>query len=486
MKRITRRNFLKKSISTGISSTFAARAIIAAPNSQVLGANEQIRMAVIGLRGKGSHHISMFRDTPNVKVVALCDVDKDVLANGLAQLAETNLTADTYTDLREVLDRKDIDAISIATPNHWHALASIWACQAGKDVYVEKPVSHNIWEGRKVVEAARKYKRIVQAGTQNRSDEGLKQALQYIKEGNIGKILFARGLCYKKRLSIGKVDGPQPIPKSVDYNLWTGPAPMQPLMRKNLHYDWHWVWPTGNGDIGNQGIHEMDICRWFIGQPKLAPKVMSIGGRFGYIDDGQTPNTQIALLDYKPAPIIFEVRGLPRKKGEEAFISSNYRGIQVGVVIHCEGGYFNGSWVYDNKGTKVKQFVRDGGGGHVDNFIKALRSRKVSDLNADILEGHISSSLCHMANISHRIGSQATPDQIKQALKGNEDMLETFDRFNEHLTANEVCLSETKAVLGPTLQMQPLTETFEGTLSKEADKMLSRNYREPFVVPKKV
>jgi len=483
MKHITRRNFLKKSMAAGMAISLP---VYSTSCSKSRGANEQIRVAVIGIRGKGSHHISMFQDIPNVKVVALCDVDKDILAKGVAQLAEKNLTADTYTDLRKVLDRKDIDAISIATPNHWHSLATIWACQAGKDVYVEKPISHNIFEGRKTVEAARKYKRIVQSGTQNRSDAGLPQAIQYIKEGHLGKILFARGLCYKTRLSIGKVDGPQPIPKSIDYDLWTGPAPMQPLMRKKLHYDWHWVWPTGNGDIGNQGVHEMDICRWFIDQPNLPPKVMSIGERFGYIDDGQTPNTQIALFDYKPAPIIFEVRGLPRKKGEETFIRSTYRGIDVGVVIHCQGGYFNGSWVYDNKGNKIKQFIRDGGGEHVSNFIKAVRTRKVSDLNADILKGHISSTLCHMANISHRIGSQATPDQIKEAVKGNDDMLETFDRFKEHLVANEVDLNKTKAILGPTLQMNPKTETFKGTLSKEANKMLSRNYREPFVVPKKV
>ena len=390
------------------------------------------------------------------------------------------------------MENKNIDAICIATPNHWHSLIGIWACQADKDVYVEKPVSHNVWEGAQLVKAARKYNRIVQTGTQKRSDLGIKEAFEYIQQGNIGKILVARGFCYKRRGSIGKVAGPQPVPKALNYDLWTGPAPLNPLMRQQLHYDWHWVWPTGNGDIGNQGIHEMDICRWAVGQNQLPPRVMSIGGRFGYDDDGQTANTQIAVLDYDPVPIIFEVRGLPRRKGDSAM--DNYRKTRVGIVIECEQGYFagggGGGWIYDNDDKRVKQFKGDGGGGHIVNFIKAVRSRNVDDLNADIIKGHLSSALCHIANISHRLGQQSTPDLIREAIKDRPPVMETFARFEEHLFNNWIDTANAGIVLGPTLDIDPTTERFIGDgkygLSRWANELLTRNYRKPFVVPEKV
>jgi predicted dehydrogenase len=220
-----------------------------------------------------------------------------------------------YTDMRKLFDDKSIDAVSIATPNHWHALASIWAIQAGKDVYVEKPVSHCVWEGRQIVKAARKYGKIVQTGTQSRSSrEGIAAAVKYVQEGNLGKILLSRGLCYKRRGSIGKSEGEQPIPESIDYDLWCGPGPKGPLMRQKLKYDWHWTWDYGNGDLGNQGIHQKDNARWFLGEMELSPSVWSVGGRLGYEDDGETANTQIIYHGYEKAPLIFEVRGLPENK----------------------------------------------------------------------------------------------------------------------------------------------------------------------------
>jgi len=470
----------------------AAGAALALPFSRALGANNDIRVAVVGFRGQGSGHIKRFLEIPGVRVVALCDVDKDILDREVKKFTDRNETVKAYTDVRKLLDDKQIDAISTATPNHWHALVTIWACQAGKDVYVEKPVSHNVWEGRKIVEAARKYNRIVQAGTQKRSDEGLKEFFEYIHQGNLGKIVVARGFCYKRRKSIGKVPGPQPVPQSLDYNLWTGPAPLNPLMRQRLHYDWHWVWPTGNGDLGNQGIHEVDLCRWATGQNQLPPAVMSIGGRFGYDDDAETANTQIAILDYEPAPIIFEVRGLPRRKDASAM--DNYKGVRIGVVIECENGYFagggGGGWVYDNDGNKIKQFKGSGGKEHYANFIQAVRSRKVSDLNADILEGHLSSALCHMANISYRLGQKSSPDQIKQAFKDEPKAQHPFERFQDHLFSNWLDLSKEQAVLGPWLKMDPKTERFVGSgeysIARWANDLLTRNYREPFVVPEKV
>jgi len=464
--------------------------------SKVRGANDDIRVAVVGLGsvmgGKGKQHVSDFRQLAGVRVVALCDADREILNGEVKKFIDNKEKVDAYTDVRKLLEDKRIDAIVVATPNHWHSLLTVWGCQAGKDVYVEKPVSHNIREGRKSVEAARKYNRIVQAGTQNRSDEGLREAFEYIGQGNIGKILAARGICYKRRESIGKVDGPVAIPESVDYDLWTGPAPLEPLRRRNLHYDWHWAWATGNGDIGNQGAHEMDMCRWALGQKGPARWVMSIGGRFGYDDDGETPNTQIVILGYEQAPIIFEVRGLAQKKDDS--VMDGYRGVRIGVVIECEGGYFagggGGGWVYDNDGNKIKQFKGDGGRGHQANFIKAVRSRKVSDLNADILEGHISSALCHIGNISHRIGRLSLPEEIKEAIRVEPQAAETFERFREHLSANLVDLSRERAVLGPRLDMDRDKEQFvqDGKfgLGRWANELLRRDYRKPFVVPEKV
>ena len=476
MRRMTRRDFLKGTAVAGISIT--------APYSRVRGANDDIRVAVVGMRNQGSNHINWFRNIPGVRVVAICDADKNVIDREEKKFKERKEKVDTYVDYRKLLEDKNIDAIITATPNHWHALVTIWGCQAGKDVYVEKPVSYNIWEGRKMVEAARKYNRIVQGGTQRRSDEGLQEAIEYIQQGNLGKILIVYGIVYVRRGSIGKVDGPQPIPESVDYNLWCGPAPKVPLMRKNLHYDWHWVWPTGNGDFGNNGIHFTDICQWFLDKNTLPPRVMSIGGRFGYIDDGETPNTQIVFFDYKPAPIIFEVRGLPRAKGDSAM--DDFRGTRAGVVVQCEDGYFVGGWVYDNQGKKIKQFKVTGGSGHHANFIKAVRSRKVSDLNADIAEGHLSSALCHIGNISHRIGKEASLDKVMEAIKGNKEMVDSFERFQEHILVNGVDIKATPRILGPWLEIDTDNERFIGDFHEEANKLLRRQYRESFVIPEQV
>ncbi|MHC4659035.1 MAG: Gfo/Idh/MocA family oxidoreductase [Planctomycetota bacterium] len=491
MGKLSRRDFIKSSLATA-AGVGIATSVPATVWSQVVGANDDIRVAVVGFRGQGAGHIKRFHNLQGVRVVALCDADKAILDREVKKFKDRNEKVDAYTDVRKLLDDKSIDAIVTATPNHWHSLVTVWACQAGKDVYVEKPVSHNVWEGRKMVEAARKYKRIVQTGTQKRSDKGVQEAFEYIQKGELGKIVVARGFCYKRRKSIGKVNGPQPVPESVDYDLWTGPAPLGPLMRKNLHYDWHWVWATGNGDIGNQGIHEMDMCRWALGQKGLAPRVMSIGGRFGYDDDAETANTQIAILDYEPVPLIFEVRGLAERK--DSSVMDSYRGIRIGIVIECEGGYFagggGGGWVYDNDGKKIKQFTGDGGGGHQANFIKAVRSRKVSDLSADIVEGHISSALCHMGNISHRLGQLSLPEEIQEAIKDEPQAVEVFERFREHLFANWVDISKTRAVLGPWLQMDTRKERFVGDdrfgITRWANGLLKRDYRKGFVVPEKV
>ncbi|MHC4540475.1 MAG: Gfo/Idh/MocA family protein [Planctomycetota bacterium] len=430
MKRTTRRRFLKGTLA-------GASAVALAPYSRVLGANDDVRVGVVGFRGQGSNHIKYFSRIPGVRLVALCDADRNVIDREVGKLRESNRKVHAYIDVRRLLEDKNIDAVITATPNHWHSLVTVWACQAGKDVYVEKPVSHDIWEGRKMVEAARKYGRIVQAGTQRRSDGGLMQAFEYIRQGNLGKILRARCYYFSPRGPIGKVNGPQTVPASIDYNLWTGPATLMPLMRKNLHYDWHWQWPYGNGDLGNNGIHFLDVCRWALGYSDLAPRVISFGGKFLWDDDRQTPNAQVAYFDYKPAPIIFEMRNLPRKKGDSA-MDLTYRRTRADTVIECEGGYFAGGWAYDYNDKKLKQFKVSGGGSHHANFIKAVRSRKVSDLNADILQGHLSTALCHMGNISYRLGRTAGHADIARSLGSNDMLLDAYERLREHLTLNEV------------------------------------------------
>jgi predicted dehydrogenase len=454
-------------------------------SAKAAGANDAIRYAVVGFHGRGEDHLQEMGQQPGARLVALCDVDSEVLGREIKRRKDKGEQVEGYTDVRKLLENRDIDVVTFATPNHWHSLGAIWAVQAGKDVYVEKPVSHNVWEGRKVVEAARKHKRIVQTGTQCRSSQGIAEAIEWIRQGNMGKIVRARGLCYKRRASIGKVDGPQPVPPSIDYDLWCGPAPKEPLMRKRLHYDWHWVWPTGNGDLGNQGIHQMDLARWVLGETALSPRVWSIGGRLGYIDDGTTPNTLIVFHDYPKAPLIFEVRGLPSSATSDKM--DVYHGAGIGVVVDLEGGRmvipdYSAAIFYDKQDQEVKRFK--GASSHFANFLEAVRSGNHKLLKADILEGHLSSALCHTGNISYRLGKTHSPEEIRDAARCQPDLAEAVGRMDEHLAANNVDLHSTPATLGAVLEMNPHTERFKGNAA--ADQLLTREYRAPFVVPDKV
>lgn len=482
MKQINRRNFLKSSLLTAATASFTARSW-----AQIPGASDTVRVAVVGFNGRGKDHIGGMQKLreKKVKIVALCDVDQWVLQGGVESFNKRGDVVDGYTDIRKLLENKDIDAITIATPNHWHSLGTIWAVQAGKDVYVEKPVCHNVWEGRQMIAAARKYKKIVQAGTQSRSSHAIKESVEWVQAGNLGKILVARGLCYKPRGSIGKTEGPQHVAENINYDLWCGPAPLDPLRRTRLHYDWHWFWAYGCGDLGNQGIHEMDRARWFLGATELSPRVFSFGGRLGYQDDAETANTQIVFHDYPTAPLIFEVRGLPEKTGSRSM--DTFMGGRVAAVIHCEGGYvvsanYNSAVAYDKEGKEIKKWT--GASDHFENFIKACRSRKHTDLNADIAEGYLSSALCHTGNISYRLGSKKSPGEIREKLQSNNAALETFGRMQEHLKANGVDLDKDKLTFGEFLTMDPKTERF--TNSREADAQLTRLYRRPYVVPEKV
>lgn len=478
---MTRRAFLQK---TGAAGAGAAVSLSAASWSRVFGANDVIRVGIIGINNKGAQHIESFRALPNVRVTALCDVDQSILDREAAKFKERRESITLYRDLRDLLDSIDVDAVVIATPNHWHSLAALWAIQAGKDVYVEKPISHNIREGHRLVQAARKYQRIVQSGTQNRSDVCLRALKTYLDEGHLGKVQWAHGLWFRQRESIGKIDGPRPIPATVNYNLWTGPAAMTPLMRENLHYDWHWNWDTGNGDMANLGVHQIDDCRYLCDMKGNPRRVISFGERWGLDDDGQTPNTQFALLEYD-IPLLVEIRCLPENK--KIKIEDHVKGVRAGDIIMCENGYFaggrGGGWVYDLNGKKAKQFPGDGGEGHAANFIEAVRNRNASLLHSEIEEGHYSAVTSHMANISYRLGRRASFDDVRAAFQHSPKALERVESIQAFLAANEVDLKKTPARLGADLSFDVENEEFTGPMSYEANMFLSRNYREPFVVP---
>ena len=497
MSGISRRGFLK-GIAAGAAGV-AARGLL--PGAKVLGANDDLRIAVVGFKSRGMNHIESLLKIKGVRIVALCDVDPHVLSSTQKTLEEKHKTKvdATYSDIRKLLESKEIDAITTATPNHWHSLIGIWACQAGKDAYIEKPISHNVWEGGQLVKAARKYNRIVQGGSQSRSSSKIAEAIEWIKAGNIGAIKLGRGLCFKPRQSIGKV-GTGEIPAGLDYDLWCGPAPKVPLKRKNLHYDWHWVYDTGNGDMGNQGIHQMDVARWMIGENELSPRVMSIGGRLGYEDDGETPNTQFVYHAYEKAPLIFETRGLP--KGKEFQTSELWTknmdsapGVEgnasgIGVVIECAGGKVyvsagGSAAAYDQSGKKMKDFAgQKDEVEHMQNFIDAVRSRKPEMLKAECKETHLSSALCHTGLISHRLGQAAKPGEILEKIKSDAVAEAGFDAMKEHLGKNGVDLDKTPLALGPWLKFDPKTERFID--NDAANAMLTRDYRKGFEVPKEV
>lgn len=468
-----------------MQGTAGALALTVLPKFARADVNSQIRVATIGLNGRGRSHLDGFRNN----LVAICDCDRSVLGRtGEDFERRAGRKLDQVVDYRELLDRKDIDAVSIATPNHTHALLSIAAAQAGKHVYCEKPVSQCLWEGRQIVSAARKYNRLIQCGTQSRSSRCNQEAVEYVRGGKLGKIQYAVGTCFKPRPSIGKLDRPLQISKELDYDLWCGPAAKVDVYRPHLHYDWHWDFNTGCGDIGNQGLHQMDVARWYLGEKKLAPRVISVGGRLGYTDAGNTPNSQTVLLDYAAAPLIFETRGLPKSKAAQrrwADSMDSYQGSQIGVIVQCEDGYISSSAsyktveVFNPAGEQIKQFR--GGGDHFANFLNAVESGRREDLNAEVEEGHISSALCHMANISHLLGEARSASEIQQAVSDSPLFAESVERLLVHLRANEIDVDSASVTLGPRLDFDPNREQF--TNNGAANHLVRREDRQPFVVP---
>ena len=473
----TRRQFLEDSILAATAACAAGAPNALAAKEPAKSANERLAVAVIGTGSRGGAHVNAFARHKGCDLVAVCDADKARAERAAASvLRQTKRKVSIHQDLRRIIDDKTINCVSIATCNHWHALAAIWAMQAGKDVYVEKPVSHNLSEGRRIVQAARKYKRICQVGTQYRSDGSVKAAAAFLAGGGLGKITVARSVTYKRRGSIGPaVEGK--VPASVDYNLWAGPAPMSPITRQRFHYDWHWFWETGNGDIGNSDVHRSDLVRFGLGGSKLPRAVMCYGGRLGYRDAAQTPNTQIAVHDYGDMTYVQEIRGLETKPFKR-------RG---GAIFVGEKGYVGmaggSSALFDGSGKLVRKFSGPSQD-HFANFVTAVRSRKVEDLNSDILGGHLAAGLCHLGNISYLLGQEASAKEILAQLESrklHDDFRDTFERTRQHLADNGVDIAKSQLTLGPWLTFDADKEVFAG--NAKADALLTRLYRKPFVVP---
>jgi predicted dehydrogenase len=448
MKAVDRRDFIR---TTGFGAAAMAAASTKSRGATVLGANDTINVAIVGIRGRGREHMRHFAAIPGVRVTTLCDPDERLFEERVKEMEDlSGHKPGVEVDLRRVLEDKDVDVLAVANQNHWHALASIWACQAGKDVYLEKPVSHNIFEGRKAVEAARKYDRIVQTGTQRRSDPFFRSAMNFIHEGNLGRVYLVRLLILRFRESIGR-GRIVPIPEDVNYDLWLGPAPWRPFIDNRFHYNWHWFWDTGNGETGNNGPHACDLARWALRKYDHPRRIQSVGGYFGWDCDQETPNTQVSALQYADGTMVqLDVRNLYSNK-EVSDGSALFYGTEGWMKI--DGGKwetFFGRRDEPGPGmTREEAYSRfaeewnvrgENDRPHFHNFFDAVRARDRRILTADVLEGHLSTAMCHLANIAYRVGRSLEFDSEREDFLGDP----------------------------------------------EADRLLSRVYRYPYVVPDSV
>lgn len=482
MNQLNRRTFLAAASATAFTSvTTPVRAA---------EANDELRVVVVGVNGIGNTHLNGFPDISGVRVVGACDVDADVLGKRAAEFDKKfGYGLKKFDDIRRVYDDPDVDAVVLAVPNHWHGLGTVWGCQAGKDVYTEKPCSQNIWEAGQMEKAAAKYDRIVQIGIQRRSFTHLQEFFKEVQEGALGRIKSVKGLYLTRRDSIGKPSGTPKPPSSVNHDLWCGPASTK-LERARYHYDWHWFWEYGNAELGNNGPHILDLCRWAIGAEEFPTSVSSIGGRYVWDDNGQTPNTHILRYEYAKAPITFEIRDLPTATGKRD--TCKYRGLSYGIVVEGEDatyiGFDNGK-VVDSQGNTIREIKGTTGpdGGrqlHRENFVKAVRSRRSEDLNCGVRAGHLSSALCHLGNISHHLGEPIALNALPEQTRDQPLLSDAVIRMNEHLAANGVDIRSANVQLGKTLTIDPKSEGFPG--DQAANRLLRREYRAPYVLPEQV
>ncbi len=485
---LTRRDFLDRSLWT------AAAAMASGPLSNAystesqaarkVGPNDKIRVAVIGVNGQGGAHLGEWLKNPDVDLVAVCDCDPAAFEKHAKRFKDLPHPPRYVQDVRKLCEDKSIDAVSIATPNHWHALAAVWAMQSGKDVYVEKPCSHTVHEGRVMTQWARKLGRMCQMGVQSRSMHGMRDLLAFVTSGKLGKITEARAICYRARPSIGREQKEAPIPAGLDFDLWCGPAPLVVPKRKRLHYDWHWFWATGGGDIANQNPHELDKARWGLGKQELPKRVVSLGGRLGYVDDAEVANSQITVYEWDDATLVSDVRGLPIKTpvtfGLKTKPFLGAANVWYGTQGYAVAMGYAGGVALDYDGNELGKWQGGEYQDHFANFVKAIRSRNHRDLHLDIEDGHLSSALAHLGNVSLRRGSRVSGATRPSQVTNNKRVVETYDSFEGYLKDSSIDYAETKLFVGAPLVIDPKTEL---STDAQANALFTREYRKGFELP---
>jgi len=490
---LSRRLFLDQSLAAAAAAALSAPGVRplhaedAEPSEAVgksVGPNEKVRVAVIGVNGQGGAHLGEWLRNPGVEVVAICDCDPSAYAKHEGRFKDLPRKPRYEQDVRKLLEDKTIDAVSIATPNHWHALMAVWAMQAGKDVYVEKPCSHTVHEGRVMTQWARKLGRMCQMGVQSRSMPGMRATLDFVLGGKLGKIQVARAICYRQRGSIGLTGTPAPVPNGLDFDLWCGPAPLEVPKRKRLHYDWHWFFATGGGDIANQNPHELDKARWGLGKQELPRRVVSLGGRLGYVDDAEVANCQVTVYEWEDALLISDVRGLPIKS--PITLGLNTKGFNGAMnVWYGEHGYaiglnYTSGVAFDYDGKELGKWSGGEYQAHFANFLKAVRSRNHKDLHLDVEDGHLSSALAHLGNVSLRRGAPVPAGSRPTKVVEHKQVADTFASMETYLGEHTIDYNQTKLILGATLEIDPKTER---STDPEANKLFTREYRKGFELP---
>ena len=479
MTQTTRRQFIQSGIAAGAFLATASHRSFAA------SANDEVNVGFISCGGRANQLMGMFEKIDGVKITALCDPDGDRVAKTKKRYPK----ARGYADLRDLLDDDNVDAVVVATCNHWHCLAAIWAMEAGKDVYVEKPLSHSQWEGQQTVAAARKHNRICQVGTQQRSDPMQAEIKKFLHEEKaLGEIVSARVNRYGVRGSIGKTSTPLKISSKVNYDLWLGPAQDQPIFRNKLQYDWHWDWNTGSGEMGNWGVHVLDDLRNNVFQDKVAlPKrIFGGGGRVAWNDAGDTPNVHFVYFDTGSIPVVIGLSNLTEAPGKRG--SAKHPGPGSGYIAYCEGGRFEGQRgsgaAFDKNGKKIKSFRGRGGNDlHQANFIDAVRSRKSSDLNTDVEVGHLSTGWCNLANIAFRAGDTFTHEAAKEVNGDRGVWSSLLGETEKHLAAHGIDIASSQIKLSPMLNVDVEKEVFVGDHAAAANEFLKRQYRSGYEVP---